>query len=275
MRRCVTGLAMLAAGMLGAGSAGAQTPGTSTSWATGSGCDPTPSTVVTQTGPVTNVWCGGSASANNATRTVSATALGGLGFIHADASSTQYGAVSIFGTPDASDEIVLHFLTTSTIWGVGGWTVGSAPGGYFIPAGDWRFTVSTGAGGASAGQATTRYDTSAPLVVTGFTQTAGGFDLAVPFIAPGSVFDYTLVAAATVQGGDGYAGGAITATLAGIDDFASNGWYRTSAVFDPGTGLGTLDATVTATPEPSSLALLATGFVGFIPVVRERRRRLR
>lgn len=271
MRRIVAGLGMLVAGMLAAGSAWAQTPGTSTSSLTANGCSPQ-----TATGSATSLSCSGpSTSSNNATRTLSAIAeFPSGGYLFASASSTQHGALTVVGTPTGGDALVLHFLTTYSL-DRGTTLMGNeVPGGFSLPYANWVFSASI-VGGSGSATGSFQRNTITPLSFTDFTQTAAGFDMTVPLFAGDPVLPYDLTTTGNVFGGDVGGvpvGASVTATLAGIDARSPGGAIVASATFDDA-GLGTLD--LTTAPEPSSLALLATGLGGLLPAMRPKRRWLR
>ena len=171
------------------------------------------------------------------------------------------------GVP-ASDQLIFHFATNQSALAGGGGLGGES---------DWLLGLGSAANNAQVAQA---YDvhytdgTSTGVQLYSAQQTATGFDLFLS-VPSESVLDYFFRSATEAYAYyNPPAGSTMTASLdarlQGIDAVNSGGGIDASAMFDDQTGFATLD--VTATPEPASVALLATGLVGIAGAVARRRR---
>jgi len=227
----------------------------------------------------TTASAGGTASgggaADNFSRYVAAGAVltqsgpPGSMFEQVDGSGTVNSRLFIDGTPSADDQLVFHFLGTQSATFTGGSPSDfvtlqldlSSNGTQFALARDQRFADGTGG-----------------LTLYNARQTASGFDLFAP-LTGGSFLDYTFRAVVElIDYPDTDAGskltGSISLRLGGIDAVNSQGDPYASAVFsavlDDQPGFATIS--LTTTPEPTSMALVATGLVGVVGVTRRKRK---
>lgn len=221
---------------------------------------------------------GGSASAtsssSNSSRSASAlgtsTQTGTLGQTYAvgHGYSTQYSKLTVAGLASATDNLVFHFFTAQSETG----NVNSNSGYGF-----WNLTLAGGTNDPVFAQQTAG---GGLLLGSGATQTAQGFDFIMPFTPTSGVFQYnfTVDAYGYVTGhatGNTTQTASISAMLAGVDQVSASGAFIRSATFDQN-GFGTFGAAPngppSTVPEPSSVALLGSGLVGLIPVLRRKSR---
>jgi len=242
----------------------------------------TPSSVTSEaTSAIANCGpvLGGSASAmsnsTNATRSASAfgssTQSGTQGQTDAVGHgwSTQYSQLTVTGTPSVGDNLVFHFVTSQSATG----SFNSNSGFGF-----WNLTLAGGTNNPVFAQQTAG---TAMILGSGAAQTAQGFDFTMPFTPNGSLFlyNFTVDAYGYITGvatGNVTQTGSLSATLGGIDWVNGSGAVVGSATFAQN-GFATLGAgpvgPPSTVPEPSSTALLGTGVVALIPMVRRRRTR--
>jgi len=215
-----------------------------------------------------------SSSGTNATRTVrsqASAATPGSDQPYGDAQASQWAKLTVSGSDPAATSLVYHFVTD-------GMTSMSGPGGLYSDA-FWQLYLASVQGVETDGSVTTT-ETPDFTVSESDTPNAHGnasrtqYDFTMPFDASAGEVDYSFESHSSVflifvtQAGQA----SLTATLAGID--AVNGQGQTIATADFGAdGNGTLvfTGTTTTTPEPTTLALLATGLLGLAPTVRRKR----
>ncbi|HEV2641387.1 MAG TPA: PEP-CTERM sorting domain-containing protein [Candidatus Elarobacter sp.] len=242
------------------------TPSSSTSEATSAiaGC-----------GPVAGGSASATSSSTNALRTASAmgtanqTGTQGQTDAYGKANSTQYSKLTVTGTPSATDNLVFRFVTTQSLTGNA-----NSNSGY----GFWNLTLAGGTNNPVFAQQTA----GSGVIISGGTQTAQGFDFTMPFTPTGGIFQYnfTVDAYGYITGqatGATTQTGSLWAMLSGIDAVDGSGAVISSASFDQA-GFGTISTSPVAgppstVPEPSSMALLATGLVVLIPTARRKRER--
>ena len=232
--------------------------------------------------PVTPVAItGGTGSAfstsTNATRTASAsTTLAQTGPANSmngftQALSNQSSWISVTGSLAPTDNVVFHFLTpVMQATGAAGTSSSSAV---------WQFVLDAGSFSGTEYRYGYGDGTSSVTVYNSATPTAGGVDFTVPlsaFTSPGLlnyVFEPFVQGDIHLNQPTGtMLNASISATLQGVDAETAQGQYIASAMFNPD-GTGTLDVTSPiTTPEPSTIAMLGSGLVGLIPIIRRRRK---